>query len=345
MITKKAQIRWLEVEKVKKKLFLLAVVAVLLMGGLFFIARPKTQQQVTLAMTYIPNTQFAPWYVAEEKGYFRDEGLEVTFDYRMDIDALQLVGTGKMDYAIAGGDQVLVARGHEIPVVYLMSLYAQFPPAIIAKSTAGIETAVDLKGKTLGLPLYGTNLLAAKAIIKRAGLGPKDVQLIDIGYTQITSLLEDKVDAVVGFANNEPIKLKAMGVAVNQLNSWDYFSLVGHGLITGEQKIKDNPDEVGKLVRASIRGIQYALDHPEEAFTICTKYIPELGAEQKEQEWEVLKSSMTLWENAYTREHGLGSSNPEDWEDAQALMYELGEVAKITPVSAMLDLSFLPEKE
>jgi NitT/TauT family transport system substrate-binding protein len=333
----------LEVEKLKKKVFLMVVVVTILVGGIFFIARPKTQQQITLAMTYIPNTQFAPWYVAAEKGFFQEEGLEVTFDYRMDIDALQLVGTGKMDYAIAGGDQVLVARGQDIPVVYIMSLYAEFPPAIIAKSTAGIRTASDLKGKTLGLPLYGTNLLAAKAIIKRAGLNTEDVQLIDIGYTQITSLLEDKVDAVVGFANNEPIKLKSMGVTVNQLNSWDYFSLVGHGLITGEQKIRDNPAEVGKLVRASVRGIQYALDHPEEAFTICTKYIPELGTEQKEQEWEVLKASMALWENAYTREHGLGSSNPTDWEDAQALMYELGEVAKITPVDAMLNLSFLPK--
>ena len=232
----------------KKKLLILLAVAVLLVGGVLFWARTERQHQVTLAMTYIPNVQFAPWYVAEEKGFFQEEGLEVVFDYRMDIDALQLVATGKMDYAIAGGDQVLVARGQGIPVVYLMSLYAEFPPAIIAKAESGIKTATDLKGKTVGLPLYGTNLLAAQAIIKRAGLAEQDVNLIDIGYTQIPSLLEDKVDAMVGFANNEPIKLKAMGVAVNQINSWDYFSLVGHGLITGAGKVKKDPAEVGKMV-------------------------------------------------------------------------------------------------
>ena len=194
----------------KKPLFILAFV-VLLLGALLFWARPARQHKVTLAMTYIPNVQFAPWYVAEEKGFFREEGLEVVFDYRMDIDALQLVAQGKMDYAIAGGDQVLVARGQGIPVVYLMSLYAEFPPAVIAKAESGIKTAADLKGKTVGLPLYGTNLLAIQAILRRAGLDEQEVNLIDIGYTQIPSLLEGKVDAVVGFANNEPVSSKQWG--------------------------------------------------------------------------------------------------------------------------------------
>ena len=121
----------------KKKLLILLAVAVLLVGGVLFWARTERQHQVTLAMTYIPNVQFAPWYVAEEKGFFQEEGLEVVFDYRMDIDALQLVATGKMDYAIAGGDQVLVARGQGIPVVYLMSLYAEFPPSDHCESGVG----------------------------------------------------------------------------------------------------------------------------------------------------------------------------------------------------------------
>jgi NitT/TauT family transport system substrate-binding protein len=333
----------MEEGKMKKKILFSLVVFLVLLGGISYWLRPEPRRKITLAMTYIPNVQFAPWYVAEEKGFFRDEGLEVVFDYRMDIDALQLVTTGKLDYAIAGGDQVLVARGKGIPVVYLMSLYAQFPPAIIAKAESGIETAADLKGKTLGLPLYGTNLLAAQAIIKRAGLDEDDVQLVDIGYTQIPSLLEDKVDAVVGFANNEPLKLEAMGVAVNQINSWDYFSLVGHGLITGEIKIKNNPDEVGRIVRASYRGIEYALAHPEETFTICLKHLSELGEEQKAQEWEVLKASMALWENAYTRQHGLGRSPSEDWADAQQLMVELGLISQPTPVDEIIDFSYLPE--
>ncbi len=326
----------------KKNHILIISIIIILITGIIFFVKPKSSGQVTLAMTYIPNVQFAPWYVAKEKGFYRKEGLDVVFDYRMDIDALQLVATGKMDYAIAGGDQVLVARAQEIPVVYILSLYAKFPPSILAKTESGIKTPQDLRGKQIGLPLYGTNLLAVNAILKRAGVEAKDVKLVDIGYTQIQSLAEDKVDAVVGFANNEPVKLKAMGYEVNEIHSWDYFSLVGHGLITGEKKIASDSDEVKRLVRASLKGLEYALAHPEETFEICLKYLPELGEEQKEQEKEVLKRSMALWENDYTREHGVGYSDPRDWEDSQRLMMELGIIQKETPVEKVLNLSFLP---
>ena len=147
---------------------------------------------------------------------------------------------------------------------------------------------------------------------------------------------------MVGFANNEPIKLKAMGVAVNQINSWDYFSLVGHGLITGAGKVKNAPAEVGKMVRASYKGLQYALAHPEETFAILSEVPPGTWRRAKKQEWEVLKASMALWRMTI-RAHGLGRSDLASWEDAQQLMIDLGMIPQATPVSEIVNLSFLPE--
>jgi NitT/TauT family transport system substrate-binding protein len=315
----------------------LAALAVLSAG---IWAKPPAQK-VTLGMTYIPNVQFAPWYVAREKGYFREAGLDVQFDYRMDIDALQLVATGQMDFAIAGGDQVITARSKKIPVVYLVSLYAKFPPAIIAKAESAITKPRNLKGKKLGLPLYGTNLLAAKAILKKAGVAETEVQLVDIGYTQIASLTSDKVDAVVGFANNEPLKLQASGIKVSQINSWDYFPLVGHGLITGEQQIARSRAKVRSMARATLKGMRYSLDHPDEAFQICMKYLPELGPEQQKTEKQVFLASLKLWESDYTRKNGLGRSNPKDWEESQQTMAELGLIKRTTPVKRMVNSGFL----
>jgi NitT/TauT family transport system substrate-binding protein len=303
-------------------------------------AKPPLRK-VTLGMTYIPNVQFAPWYVAREKGYFREAGLDVRFDYRMDIDALQLVAAAQMDFAIAGGDQVITARSKKIPVVYLVSLYAKFPPVIIVKAESHITKPQDLKGKKLGLPLYGTNLLAAKAILKKAGVAEADVQMIDIGYTQIPSLTSGKVDAVVGFANNEPLKLQASGIKVSQINAWDYFSLVGHGLITGEQQIARSKDQVRGMARATLKGMRYSLAHPEEAFKICMKYLSELGPAQQKIEKEVFLASLKLWENDYTRKNGLGRSNPKDWEESQQLMAELGLIKQTTPVGRMVNSGFI----
>lgn len=303
---------------------------------------PTELTEVTIGMTYIPNVQFAPWYVAQEQGYFTEAGLKVNFDYRMDVDAMKLVATEQMDFTIAGGDQVITAAAQNIPVVYLMSLYSKFPPAIIALAESGIKTPVDLKDKSIGLPLYGTNLLAVKAILNQAQIPESEVNLVDIGYTQITSLTSKKVDAVVGFVNNETIKLEAEGYEISVINAWDYFSLVGHGLITGKEQIAKNPKTVGKLVTATLKGMEYSLKHPQEALEICFKYIPEISEAQKRIEEQVFLQSLALWENKYTTDHGLGHFNPNDWDQSQALMYELKLIPKSTPVEQIINTSFLP---
>jgi NitT/TauT family transport system substrate-binding protein len=328
-----------------KKFFWISLVIAILLGfattyGGF---AAKSVKKTTIAMTYIPNVQFAPWYVAAEKGFFKAEGLEVNFDYRMDIDALPLVASGKIDFAIAGGDQVINARSHDIPVIYLATLYAKFPPAIIALSKSGIRTPQDLKGKRIGLPLYGTSLLAVKAILNKAGVAEKDVQLIDVGYTQISSLTSGKVDAVVGFANNEPLSLIAEGYPINQIDSWHYFPLVGHGLITGADTIAKNPKLVRAMVKATVRGMQYSLEHPDEAYAICLKYVPDISKDSQGLQKKIFESSMQLWENEYTRQHGIGMTDPKTWVDSQKFMHQYGLVDKETPVEELLNLKFIPK--
>lgn len=323
----------------------LTIISIFIIGVVLFIAfvlNPSSQsQQVTIGMTYIPNVQFAPWYVAQEKGFFKEAGMDVVFDYRMDIDALQLVATGQMDFAIAGGDQVITSRSQNIPVVYLMSLFAKFPPAVIALKNSGITKPQDLIGKRVGLPLYGTNLLAIKAILNQAGIAEAEVKLIDIGYTQIPSLTSGRVDAVVGFANNEPLKLEQAGYEVTQIPAWDYFSLVGHGLITGETTVKKNRKLVAKMVHATLKGMRYTLDHPEESLAICFKHLKEIGPEQRETERKVFQESLKLWESELTKTHGLGYSDLKAWEQSQQLMMEMGLIKRAVPVEKYVDLSFL----
>jgi NitT/TauT family transport system substrate-binding protein len=323
-------------------LMVLVLIVLITVGSILTTAAPSQSKKVTVAMTYIPNVQFAPWYVAAEKGFFHNEGLAINFDYRMDIDALPLVADGKIDFAIAGGDQVITARSKGIPIVYLATLYAKFPPTIIALAKSGIKEPQDLKGKKIGLPLYGTSLLAIKAVLNKVGISESDVQLIDVGYTQIPSLIAGKVDAVVGFANNEPLNLRAQGFEINQIDSWQYFPLVGHGLITGEKAVTTSPKMVQAMVRATVKGMKYTIAHPEEAFTICLKYVPDLGKDQQELQKKILFTSMELWQNDYTKLKGLGQSDPKTWEESQQLMLKYGLIEQKTPIRELLNLSFIP---
>lgn len=320
----------------KKTALILLLMAVVITAAHMERVSAQPVQKVRLAMTYIPNVQFAPWYVAKEKGFFKKEGLDIEFDYRMDIDALQLVAQGDLDFAVAGGDQVITARAQGIPVKYIASLYAKFPPTVISLQDKGIRGPGDLKGKTIGLPLYGTSLLAIRAIMAQAGLKDTDLRLVDIGYTQIPSLTEGKVDAVVGFANNEPIQLRDKGYKINQINAWDYFKLVGHGLVTGDRQIARSPQMVKAMVRATVAGIRYAAAHPDEAFQISLKYIPTLTKEQWQVQQKILQESINLWQNDYTRKNGWGKSDPAAWEAAQAFMVKEKLAVAASPVKDLM---------
>lgn len=301
-------------------------------------ARPRT---IRLAMGYIPNVQFAPWYVAQEKGYFKQAGLDVTMDYARVNDIMRLLAAEKVDFAIAGGDEVIVARSQGLPVTYVMSLYARFPAVVVSLKDSKIEKPEDLRGKKVGYPYFGTNYIAIRAIMASAGLTEKDVTLIPIGYTQVASLTQNKVDAVVCFANNEPVQLEMQGVPIHVIYSYDYFDLVGHGLVTSVGQVEKSPAIVRAFVKATRDGMQYALKHPDEAFKICLKYAPDAGGANAAAQRKVLAESMKLWESQTTRQKGLGYSDPAAWDHSQKQMSHWGIITRSVSVGDLLNNTFL----
>jgi NitT/TauT family transport system substrate-binding protein len=118
----------------------------------------------------------------------------------------------------------------------------------------------------------------------------------------------------------------------------DYVNLVSNGLITNEQTIAEEPALVQSLVRAILRGLRYTIDHPDEAFEICLKHVPEAGGENASQQMAVLQESIELW-----RADDLGRSDPTAWEDSQRFMLELGFVDTETDIEQMFTNQFIME--
>jgi len=325
-----------------KLVVILVTVSVIAMSGCSGAASttptvPATPTKVTLAMGFIPNVQFAPFYVAANKGYFAEENLEIEFDYGMETDLLNLVGTDALQFAVASGDQVILARGQGLPVVYVMTYFQRFPVAVVSLEDVPMEEPQDLVGRSVGIPgLWGASYIGWLALLDAAGIDEQDVKLESIGYTQVASLTEGQVDAAVVYAANEPVQLRQAGYDLNIIYVADYTNLVSNGIITNEKTIEERPELVGALVRAVLRGLRYTIDHPEEAFEICLEYVPEAGGENRDTQLAVLKESIKFWQS-----DELGHSDPAAWETSQDFMLHVGLAETKTAPDKMYTNDFI----
>jgi NitT/TauT family transport system substrate-binding protein len=300
---------------------------------------PKTlSQSVRLPVGFIPNIQFAPLYVAIDKGYFSAQNLDVQLDYSMEADNVALVGAGQIPFAIVSGEQVLLGRAQGLPIVYTMVWYQKYPVAIASLKTANITKPADLKGKKVGIPmLSGASYIGMEAILKTAKLTDRDVILDTIGFTQVESLIAGLDEAVVVYSNNEPIQLESRGYPVNVINVADYLPMVGNGLLTNETTISQDPDLVHSVVSAILQGIQYTMDHPDEAYTISMKYIQNLQANDPIQK-RILTASIDLWKS-----NPLGFSQTSAWTNMKNILRSTGLIKTDLDVTRAYTNQFLPK--
>ena len=334
-----------------RRRLLLFLIPVILLAGCAQSAGPTAQPQtasgpmpaatgagltkVTLYMGYIPNVQFAPFYLAQQKGYYRDEGIDLTLDYGMENDLMQLLAMDKAQFAIGSGDQVVLGRSQGLPLVYVMSWYRKYPVAVF--SLQPLSSPKDLKGKTVGVPgLFGATYIGLRGLLYAAGIDPKDVNLQSIGFTQAESVLAKKVDAAAGYSTNEPLQIRRAGQSPSVIEVSDYINLVANGLVTNEKTVKENPDLIKRMVRATLRGIRDATYDTEGAFGAVVQVVPET-AKTPDTQKAVLDASTAFW-----RGENLGQSDPKAWETSARFMQDAGLIQKPVDPKAAYTNDFVP---
>jgi len=254
-------------------------ILLLLFLALTLVASPshhKKLKEVSLQLVWLDQFQFAGYYMAKEKGFYKDAGFDVElkkFDY--DIDTLKEVSEGRATYGV-GRPSIIKYDSSGKDVVLLAAILQSSPNILLALKSSGISKIKDFRNKRLMQTMDLVESVSFGALIKSKGLENLSVTMVEHTFN-INDLIDGKVDLYSGYISNEPYILEEKGIPYTiftpKEEGFDFYSDL---LFTSQKYLEKNYDEVGVFKEASLRGWEYAFEHIEESVDlILEKYNPQ----------------------------------------------------------------------
>lgn len=242
---------------------------------------------LTVILDWFINPDHAPLFVAEQQGYFKQQGLDVKFIPPADPnDPPKLVAAGKADLAIDYQPQLVLQVAQGLPLVRIATLVDTPLNCLAVTADSNIHNIKDLKGKKIG---YSTDALGdamLAAMLQQNGLTTKDVQLINVRYDLVQALLSHNVDAVSGVMRNfEPIEMELAKHPARLFYAEENGMPPYDELIIVANKNKLNDPRLPRFIAALNLGVQYLINHPEESWQLFAKNHPELNNELNHRAW------------------------------------------------------------
>lgn len=294
----------------------------------------------TIGLSYIPNVQFSPFYLAEKDGEFTKSGVDATLRHHGASEGLfTAIAAGQEQFVVAGGDELLQARAQGIDLVAVASYYRSYPVVLIVPQSSSITSLAQLKGHSIGIPgKYGESWFGLQVALRTAGLSQSDVTIDQIGYTQRAALTSGKVDAIVGFSNNDAVQFAQAGFPVRTLPiAGREIPLVGASLVTTAGYAHDHPEVVKAVISGMLAGINAAIADPDRALQVSADYVPGLNvATAKASARATLLATTSLWAGSGGKADGVLVAS--QWRSMADFMLSAGLIGtKVDPTLAMTD--------
>ena len=296
--------------------------------------------KVMLRLDWVFGSDHAPIFLARDKEYFKDEGIDVhILAGEGSTVTVKLVGNGTADFGYAAADQAMIAYSKGLPVVATAVILQKNPVAVIFPTASGIKTLSDLYGKTLGVPTLSVAEKQWRYVEKFNKLDAAKIHEVSLG-TGIAQMIEaKKVDAAIAFFFNDGLKPVVDGIPM----SWILLADVGlpiysQSLVVNEEMIKINPELVRRFTRAFVKGWTYALAHQQEALETFLKDNPTVDPKYSTLKFpEVMKLTQT----PETEKNGIGYSTADKWQAMQKALLDIGILDKSVEVTKVFTNQFL----
>jgi NitT/TauT family transport system substrate-binding protein len=294
-------------------------------------------RQVRLLLGFRPDVQFAPFYLADQAGYYADAGLDVTIEHASGGELIRLVAAGEAEFGVADATDVMIARTNDIPIKYVSTLYQFFPVALIGPAGTVPTDPADLAGLRIGTPgRFGSSWHALLALLAAAGLTPDDVTIREYPqFNQVEGLLNGDVDLITGFRNNEPLRLAAEGMETDLLTVDDIAPLPGPGVIVGDELLAADLALVHAFASAYLRAQEVIVGDPELGLRAAVEAVPTI-AEDEATALGVLEATIPIWQGEAV---GVtGTINQTIWCPGYQTLVDLGFIDGSVPLEEMIDI-------
>jgi ABC-type nitrate/sulfonate/bicarbonate transport system substrate-binding protein len=319
-------------------LLCLAVLAAAALAGC--APQPAEAEHAVLSLDWVPNTNHTGFYVALDKGWYAEEGIDLEIQIPSDpAAALKQVAAGNTEFGVSFQEEVTVSRSNGLPVVSIAAILQHNTSAFAALASSGIQSAADFEGKTYASYALPIERPILEGLMGCAGADAGTVEFVDVGFDAFPALLAGQVDLAWIYEGWDGIQAQIKGVELATVPLYgsclpDYYTPV---IIAGESTIAEQSDLVRRFLAATSRGYVYAAEHPDEAAEILLKYSPESDP-------DLVRASQTWLSPRYQDDATRwGEQEAEVWATFSAWMADHDLLAEpIDPEQAYTN-EFLPE--
>jgi NitT/TauT family transport system substrate-binding protein len=334
------------ISKIIKALAALSLVTI--MGASPRIASAQTADEVTFALGWLPTGVYAMYFVALDKGFYKDVNLSVKIVRGFGSgDTVKRIAANQADVGSADSGALISAKGQSaIPVKIIAIVEGESPSGLLYVAESGITKPSDLKGRKIARSASGAGSALLQAFLDANKLAASDMNFVVTDATgYLPLLLSRKVDAITEQKVVLPkyaLPAAKEGLTVKAMTFSEYgLSFYGAALIANDSTIKTRPDVLRRFLAASFRGYKAAFDNPEEAAKILLKYHPEAGTPESVRGEIEIEKGLILTEDA--RKNGLGSIEVNKLKASRDLLIKALKLPNEIKLDDLYTASLLPK--
>lgn len=283
-----------------------------------FVASP-----VTLQLKWKHKFQFAGYYAALHKGFFQDEGLDVTLkEGGPGIAPIDKVLAGHEAFYGVEAGELLYERLRGKPLVAVASIYQHSPSVLITLKSSDLLTPHDLAGKRIGMQVQQQNIVEVAAMFVHEGVSLDALKLTaNLPHPEgLQSLQDNTLDADYGYLTSEPYLIKQAGEKAHYIRPISYgIDFYGDVFFTTEQELRKNPDRVAAMRRAVVKGWEYAMRHPDEIIAIILENYASPEYPRDFLQYEAEQTGKLMQPDIVK----VGHMNPDRWNRMADIMVSL----------------------